>query len=151
MRTARCILALVASCLLGMGAAKAQVQQITVTIVDNADGDRNTHKSRFEYTFLNPSGNVVSTHTKEFRTGKGESKSFTITAPYSYSVGPRIHYELQRRPRDDDRFSFLTSCSGTFTVTDGKKGVKVIIEGSSYTREGKLSISPKSYPKLEKD
>lgn len=148
MHTFRCILALVVSCLFGMGTARAQLQQVTVTIVDKADGDRNTHKSRFEYSFLDQSGNVMSTHVKEFKTSKGDTKSFTITAPYSYSISPRISYLLQRRPKDDDKYGFLTSCSGTFIVTDGKKGIKVVIEGNSITREGKLSIGKESYPKI---
>ena len=144
----RCILVLVVSCLLGMGTARAQLQQVTVTIVDNADGDRNTHKSRFEYSFLDMSGNVMSTHVKEFKTSKGDTKSFTITAPYSYSIAPQIKYLLQRRPKDDDRYGFLTSCSGTFQLTDGKQGIRVVIEGDSFTREGKLSIGKNSYPDL---
>ena len=148
MRTLRCILALAVSFLLGMGTARAQLQQVTVTIVDNADGDRNTHKSSFEYSFLDQSGYVISTHTKEFLTSKGDTKTFTITAPYTYSIAPIIRYQLKRRPKDDDRYGFLTACAGSFTVTDGKKGIKVIIEGNSFTREGKLSIGKDSYPKL---
>lgn len=144
----RCILALVVSCLLGMGTAGAQLQQITVTIVDNADGDRNTHKSRFEYSFLDMSGFVMSTHVKEFKTSKGDTKTFTVTAPYTYSIAPQIGYTLQRRPKDDDKYGFLTSCSGTFLVTDGSKGIRVVIEGNSFTREGKLSLGKESYPKL---
>ena len=144
----RCILALVASCLLGMGTARAQLQQVTVTIVDNADGDRNTHKSCFQYTLLDQSGNVMSTRTKEFTTSKGDTKTFTFTAPYSFSISPTIQYQLLRRPKDDDSYGFLTSCNGTFTVTDGKKGIKVVIEGNSFTREGKLSIGKESFPNL---
>lgn len=144
----RCILLLVVSCLLGMGTARAQLQQLTVTIVDNADGDRNTHKSRFEYSFLDLSGNVMSTHVKEFKTSRGDTKSFTITAPHSYSIAPQIKYLLQRRPKDDDKYGFLTSCAGTFQVTDGRKGIRVVIEGNSFTREGKLSLGKESYPKL---
>ncbi|MCR5407703.1 MAG: hypothetical protein K6E61_01170 [Bacteroidales bacterium] len=148
MSTLRCILALVVSFLLGMGTAGAQLQQVTVTIVDNADGDRNTHKSRFEYSFLDQSGNLMSTHVKEFKTSKGEIRTFTITAPYTYSIAPAIRYQLQRRPEDDDKYSFLTSCSGTFLVSDGRKGIRVVIKGNSFTREGKLSLDKESYPAL---
>ena len=131
-----------------MGTARAQLQQVTVTIVDNADGDRNTHKSRFEYSFLDVSGNVMSTHVKEFNTSKGDTKTFTVTAPYSYSIAPEISYRLQRRLKDDDKYGFLTSCTGVFQVTDGKKGIRVVIEGNSFTREGKLSIGKESFPNL---
>ena len=144
----RCILALAVSCLLGMGTARAQLQQVTLTIVDNADGDRNTHKSRFEYSFLDQSGNVMSTHVKEFKTSKGDTKSFTVTAPYSYTIAPQIGYRLQRRPKDDDKYGFLTSCSGTFLLSGGRKDIRVIIEGDSFTREGKLSLGKETFPKL---